>query len=125
MERIATVASRLREYRAHFHLTLMEVSQKTGIPSQTLSRYELGQRKPKVEVAAQISQCLNLNPLWIQGYDVPMEKSESALDGDDALTDAIILGRDGKKVLRKYTKEQMEALRKVIDVMPYLTDEEL
>lgn len=43
----------------------------------------------------------------------------------DELVNAIIMGRDGKAVKRTYTKEQMEALRKVIDVMPYLDDEEL
>ena len=48
-----------------------------------------------------------------------------ATKSEDELVNAIILGRDGKAVKRTYTKEQMEALRKVIDVMPYLDDEEL
>lgn len=48
-----------------------------------------------------------------------------APSGGDELINAIIMGRDGKAVKRTYTKEQMEALRKVIDVMPYLDDEEL
>lgn len=53
------------------------------------------------------------------------EKPAPAPKSEDELVNAIILGRDGKAVKRTYTKEQMEALRKVIDVMPYLDDEEL
>ena len=52
-------------------------------------------------------------------------QKEAAAPKGDELTDAIILGRDGKAIKRTYTKEQMEALRKIIDVMPYLDDEEL
>ena len=60
-------------------------------------------------------------------YLVSGEKKEPAPapKSEDELVNAIILGRDGKAVKRTYTKEQMEALRKVIDVMPYLDDEEL
>lgn len=53
------------------------------------------------------------------------KKPVPAPSGGDELINAIIMGRDGKAVKRTYTKEQMEALRKVIDVMPYLDDEEL
>lgn len=53
------------------------------------------------------------------------KKPAPAPKSEDELVNAIILGRDGKAVKRTYTKEQMEALRKVLDVMPYLDDEEL
>ncbi len=61
---------------------------------------------------------------WADG-DSPPKSSQPATPTGDELTDAIILGRDGKAIKRTYTKEQMEALRKIIDVMPYLDDEEL
>ena len=41
------------------------------------------------------------------------------------LEEAIIIGRDGKKIKRTYTKDQMDALRKIIDVMPFVNDEEI
>ena len=43
----------------------------------------------------------------------------------DELEEAIIIGRDGKKIKRTYTKDQMDAIRKVIDVMPFVNDEEI
>lgn len=74
MERISNIAQRLKEYRERFGLTLSEVSKKCKIPMQTLSRYELEQRVPKIDTAVEIAESLGINPLWLQGYNVPMEE---------------------------------------------------
>lgn len=73
MKRVCTTAKRIQEYRDKYNLTLVELSNKTGIPAQTLNRYELGQRVPKIDVANDIADKLNINPMWLIGYDVPME----------------------------------------------------
>ena len=73
MERVSDVSQRLKEYRDKMNFTLSEVSQKCSVPAQTLNRYELGQRKPKIDTAVEIAEALNINPLWLQGYDVPMD----------------------------------------------------
>lgn len=73
MERLSDVSQRMKEYREKMNMTLAEVSQKCGVPAQTLNRYELGQRKPKIDTAVEIAEALNINPLWLQGYDVPMD----------------------------------------------------
>jgi len=56
--------------------------------------------------------------------EVRAEEKPAGQESDE-LVNAIILGRDGKKVKRTYTKDQIEALYKLIDVMPYLDDEEI
>ena len=66
-------AERFSEWRALKNLTLKDVEKRTNIPAQTLSRYELDQRVPKYDVAKVIAEKLNINVLWLQGYDVPME----------------------------------------------------
>ena len=53
------------------------------------------------------------------------QKGKLASTLGDELEEAIIIGRDGKKIKRTYTKDQMDALRKVIDVMPFVNDEEI
>lgn len=64
-------------------------------------------------------------------FGVPVEdltgekKEKLASTLGDELEEAIIIGRDGKKIKRTYTKDQMDALRKVIDVMPFVNDEEV
>ena len=56
--------------------------------------------------------------------EVRAEEKPAGQESDE-LVNAIILGRDGKKVKRTYTKDQIEALYKLNDVMPYLDDEEI
>lgn len=73
VERISNIAQRLKEYRDQFNLTLSDVSKKCKIPMQTLNRYELEQRVPKIDTAVEIAESLGINPLWLQGYNVPME----------------------------------------------------
>lgn len=74
MERVSDISKRIKEYRDKFDLTQMDISKKCGIPYQTLSRYELGQRKPKIDTAVEIAEALGINPLWLQGYNVPMDE---------------------------------------------------
>ena len=74
MERVSDISKRIKEYRDKFDLTQMDISKKCGIPYQTLSRYELGQRKPKIDTAVEIAEALRINPLWLQGYNVPMDE---------------------------------------------------
>lgn len=74
MNRTSTFANRIKEYRVLNKLTLAEMSQKTGIPAQTINRYELGQHVPKVDTAAEMADILNINILWLLGYDVNIER---------------------------------------------------
>lgn len=79
MERVSTIAARLKEYRAEHNMTLADMEKIVKIPAQTLNRYELGQRAPKIDVAVQVAEYLGINPLWLQGYDVPEQEKPSTL----------------------------------------------
>ena len=51
-----------------------ELCQKTGIPKSAISQYISGAFEPKQDRIYLISQALNVDPVWLMGYDVPMEK---------------------------------------------------
>ena len=55
MVRISNVSQRLKEYRENHGLTLAELGEKCKIPAQTLKRYELEQREPKIDTAIKIA----------------------------------------------------------------------
>lgn len=93
MKQISSIASRIREYREREDLTLAEMAQRTGVPAQTLNRYELGKRAPKIDVAVQIAERLGVNPLWLQGYDVPV--LTGVPDGFDPVPDTYTVPRVG------------------------------
>jgi transcriptional regulator with XRE-family HTH domain len=67
------VGSRLRQIRAQREMTLMELSERTGISKSTLSRLENGQRRPSLEL---------LLPL-AQAYRVPLDDLVGAPDVGD------------------------------------------
>lgn len=87
MERISSIAQRLKEYRSKHNLSFIDMEKLTGIPAQTLNRYELGQRSPKLDVAVKIADSIHVHPMWLQGYDVPEGEKMPATDTDDGLTD--------------------------------------
>lgn len=93
MKQISSIASRIREYREREYLTLAEMAQRTGVPAQTLNRYELGKRAPKIDVAVQIAERLGVNPLWLQGYDVPV--LTGVPDGFDPVPETYTVPRVG------------------------------
>ena len=80
MDRVSTIANRLKEYREMYDLSLAQMSERTGLPAQTINRYELGQRVPKIDTAINIAISLDINPLWLQGYDVSIEVDNNVDD---------------------------------------------
>lgn len=78
MKRIATFGSRLRQYRTDRDLTLDALEKIIHVPAQTINRYELEQRVPKIDTAVEIASLLSINPLWLQGFDVPLSLLQSA-----------------------------------------------
>ena len=54
-----------------------ELSRATGISEATISQYRSGYSKPKDTRLVQIANCLHVDPVWLMGLDVPMDK-ESA-----------------------------------------------
>ena len=69
MKIISSFGQRIKEYRESNKLTLAEIENMTRIPAQTINRYELGRRIPKIDTAIQVAERLQLNPLWLFGYD--------------------------------------------------------
>lgn len=89
MKSHSTIAERLKEYRKLKNMTLSDLGKITGIPPQTLNRYELEQRIPNINVVIKLSEKLRVNPLWLQGYDVNIELSVGTVA--DRLKKALII----------------------------------
>ncbi len=71
MERASTFGRRLRQLMEERGETYERLGERLGMPPQTLNRYARGQREPKIGVAAEMALALGVDPLWLQGYDVP------------------------------------------------------
>lgn len=78
MKRIATFADRLLAVRHDDGLTLESLAHKINFPSQTINRWERGDRIPKIDTVSSIAESLGISPLWLIGYDVPKYDSVQA-----------------------------------------------
>lgn len=70
--RIATVDSRLRLALEKRHMNQAELARQTGTIPSAVSHYYWGSRLPGIEKVMQLADALDVNPLWLLGYDVEM-----------------------------------------------------
>lgn len=71
------VGSRLKRARELNHITLEEAGKKVDVHKSTISRWENGEtEKIKLPILEILSQYYNVDPMWLMGYDVPMERQK-------------------------------------------------
>ena len=75
MEQESTFGARLRGLMEERGLSYEQLGTLLGRNPQTLNRYVLGRREPKIGTAAAIARALGVDPLLPQGYDVPRTPS--------------------------------------------------
>lgn len=70
MEKIETLGHRLSELMQERSLNYERLGKLLDMKPQTLNRYVLGQREPKARVVTEMAMKLQVDPMWLQGYDV-------------------------------------------------------
>ena len=64
-----------------------EICEKTKIPKSALSEYISGAYEPKQDRLFLIAQALDVDPVWLMGFDVPMEKEKKSSPSESELTE--------------------------------------
>lgn len=59
----------------------------TNIPKSALSLYISGAYEPKQDRVFLISQALRVDPVWLMGFDVPMERKIQSPVGEISVTE--------------------------------------
>lgn len=65
---------RIRKALSIRNMKQADLCEKANISKSTLSEYLSGRYVPKQDKIFLISQALDVDPVWLMGYDVPMEK---------------------------------------------------
>ncbi len=69
------VGTRLKQARELRHITLEEAGKKVDVHKSTVLRWENGEtEKIKFPIIETLASFYNVNPVWLMGYDVPMER---------------------------------------------------
>ncbi len=79
------ISDRLNEALNIRGMKPIELSEKTGIDKGSISSYLSGRYLPKSKNIYKIATILNVDPTWLLGYDVPMEKEIFTLYGNDTI----------------------------------------
>lgn len=69
-------AKRLRIALSNNNMRPQELADKTGVNKSSISQYINGSHKPSNISAGKIGEALNVEPLWLMGFDVPMERGK-------------------------------------------------
>ena len=77
---IETFAKRLDFAMKKRNIKSVELHEKTGISESLISKYLSGNANARQKKLLSISKVLDVNPVWLMGYDIPMEKQEEKLE---------------------------------------------
>ena len=102
MKLISDFAERLRMALDFRNMKATELSELTGINKSTISQYLSKEYEPKRDRIELFAKTLNVNEVWLTGYDVPMEIS--SVDKTDSLVEEYELNPDE---LREYENIKM------------------
>lgn len=103
-------AARLKEALSIRKMTQAELCQKTNIPKSALSEYLKGLYDPKQDRVLILSEALDVDPVWLMGYDVPMEKEHKKISPHDPLT-------EGEKLMLELFRQIPEDQQPVVLAM--------
>lgn len=76
---------RLMEAMNKRHISQSELARASGITEGAISSYISGRYKPKRDSVAMLAKALNINPVWLSGFDVDMENSLPSYDSDTGI----------------------------------------
>ena len=81
--------NRLKELRQKNNLTLRELSQKVGMPNNTISQYENEKREPKDPTWQALANFFNVSVPYLKGYMVCTRCKGYFIPEDDAVREDI------------------------------------
>ena len=90
--RSASTAERLKEAMRIANLKQADLARLTGLSKGGISNYITGRYEPKSDIITKLAIALNVDEMWLWGYDVPMERQKEISPAKLELT-------EGEKVL--------------------------
>ena len=79
MELINTFTDRLRTAMDARGVRAVDLARETGLSKARISQYTNGIYVPKADAMHKLARALDVSDLWLEGYDVPMERTASTI----------------------------------------------
>lgn len=95
--RTSNTSERLKEAMQIANMKQTDLARATGLGKGGISNYVLGRYEPKSNIISILAEALDVDPVWLMGYDVPMERKKPS-------PDKVELTEGEKKWLELYSK---------------------
>ena len=94
IERKASFVDRLREAMADTGKKQIDLVRETGLDRASINRYLAGKHEPKQKAINRLAIALDVDEMWLWGYDVPKIRTPEQKKNDDLVKVIAQLRRD-------------------------------
>ena len=109
-KRVAETPQRLREALTKANMKQADLVRATGIDKGSIHHYLTGKYEPKADPLNKMAIALNVNEMWLWGYDVPMERKKET-------PDELKLTEGEEMLLELFRRVPVESQPMVLDVL--------
>lgn len=122
LRKVSTISERLQFAMDKRKIKQIDLARVADVNQGALSRYLKGSYEPKSATIYKLALALDVSDMWLEGYDVPMERSrkQKEIDFKNNLYKKIAQDMDLLKTISQYynlPEEKQKTIRDLVDQM--------
>ena len=122
LQKVSTISERLQIAMDKKKIKQIDLARVADVNQGALSRYLKGSYEPKSATIYKLALALDVSDMWLEGYDVPMERSQKQkeIDFKNNLYKKIAQDMDLLKTISQYynlPEEKQKTIRDLVDQM--------
>ena len=122
--KVSTISERLQFAMDKRKIKQIDLARVADVNQGALSRYLKGSYEPKSATIYKLALALDVSDMWLEGYDVPMERSQKQkeIDFKNNLYKKIAQDMDLLKAISQYynlPEEKQKIIRDLVDQMSH------
>lgn len=122
LQKVSTISERLQIAMDKRKIKQIDLARVADVNQGALSRYLKGSYEPKSVTIYKLALALDVSDMWLEGYDVPMERSQKQkeIDFKNNLYKKIAQDMDLLKTISQYynlPEEKQKTIRDLVDQM--------
>lgn len=103
-EIVATISNRLNEALRLRKMSQVDLCKRSGLSKSSISSYLSGRYEPRGDRIFLLASALDVNPVWLSGFDVPINAPKREIVEEQLVTDFRTLSEDDQKKAIEYVK---------------------
>lgn len=122
LQKVSTISERLQIAMDKRKIKQIDLARVADVNQGALSRYLKGSYEPKSATIYKLALALDVSDMWLEGYDVPMDRSQKQkeIDFKNNLYKKIAQDMDLLKTISQYynlPEEKQKTIRDLVDQM--------